>query len=290
MTGLLPGVDVAGVLRAGIAVLAGVVVIAAIGVAATRLSGRSAAAAPPWVAELGSAVGARIPSHWNDGLQKRLAQAGDTHPVRLHVAIALRFLTGAVATVLFVGIVTLGGAQRLTLVAGLTGALGVAAAPELALRRRIGHRRTAMRRDLPRHLDLLIISVEAGLGFDQAVDRVIEALPGALSQEFARMQVEVRAGVARGDALRSLVARCPLPDVRSFALAMIQADTFGVAVGPVLRTQADEIRVRHRQAVQTAAQKAPVKMLLPMVTCIFPALLVVIAGPALLSVRSVFPT
>ncbi len=172
------------------------------------------------------------------------------------------------------------------LAVGALAGLVVGASPEVVLARRINTRRTAMARDLPRMLDLLVISVEAGLGLDQALARVVRAVPGRLADEFARLLAEVGAGVPRAEALRGLAARCPVPELRSFALAMVQADAYGVSVGPLLRSQAEEIRTRQRQRIQMQAQKAPVKLLVPMVLCIFPALLVVVAGPALLSVRS----
>jgi tight adherence protein C len=97
---------------------------------------------------------------------------------------------------------------------------------------------------------------------------------------------ENRAGATRAEALKALDARTEVPEVRSFVLALLQADTFGVSIGRVLRAQADEMRIRRRQTAQEKAQKAPVKMLIPMVFCIFPALFVVVIGPAIINIRS----
>src|SRR3954471_16497018 len=160
--------------------------------------------------------------------------------------------------------------------------------PDAMLNRRVEERQHDLRIKLPDILDLLTISVEAGLGFEQALDRTISAVPGALSDEFSRMLGEVRAGASRADAMRALEQRTNVPEIRSFVLAILQADTFGVSIGRVLRAQADEMRIKRRQLAQERAQKVPVKMLIPMVFCIFPSLFVIVLGPAALNIVDTF--
>lgn len=157
-------------------------------------------------------------------------------------------------------------------------------APDGLLNQRIEDRRKQMRNQLPDILDLLVISVEAGLGFDSALARVVETVPGEMSAEFQRMLSETRVGVSRRDAMRHLAERTDVDELDSFLLAMGQADTFGISVSRVLRVQADEMRARRRQRAQERALSAPVKMVFPLVFCIFPALFVLLLGPAAIQV------
>ena len=160
--------------------------------------------------------------------------------------------------------------------------------PDAWLQRKIDDRQETMLRALPDVLDLLVISVEAGLGFESALARVVATVPGPLSEEFFRMLQETRVGVARRDAMRHLMDRTELDELRSFLLAMIQAEAFGVTIARVLRVQADEMRVKRRQRAQEKAFAAPVKLVFPLVFCIFPSLFIVLLGPAALQIADAF--
>jgi tight adherence protein C len=160
--------------------------------------------------------------------------------------------------------------------------------PDAWLARKIDDRRKSMQKALPDVLDMLVISVEAGLGFDSALARVVQTVPGPLSEEFFRMLQETRVGVARREAMRHLSERTDLDELRSFLLAMMQAEAFGVSIARVLRVQADEMRVKRRQRAQEKAFAAPVKIVFPLVFCIFPALFVVLLGPAGIQIASAF--
>ena len=140
-----------------------------------------------------------------------------------------------------------------------------------------------MQRALPDALDLLTISVEAGLGFDAALSQVARNTDGPLADEFARVLQEMQIGLGRSDALRALGERTHLPDLRSFTSAMVQADAFGIPVGQVLRVQSDEIRLKRRQRAEEQAQKVPVKIMIPLMLFILPCLFIAVLGPAVIS-------
>jgi tight adherence protein C len=245
---------------------------------------RAVTPALEWLTDVGRRF---TPAGYVDKVRQKFVYAGEpsADAVDRFLATQVLFVVVAAVASLF-AFVALEGMLRLAapLLFLLAGVLG----PSAILNRRVEERQHQLRIKLPDILDLLTISVEAGLGFEQALDRTVAAVPGPLSDEFARMLGEVRAGSSRADAMRSLESRCNVPEVRSFVLAILQADTFGVSIGRVLRAQADEMRVKRRQIAQEQAQKAPVKMLIPMVFCIFPALFVIVLGPAMINIYKQF--
>ena len=231
------------------------------------------------------------PTGYTDGIRQKFIYAGEGSSEAVDRFLAIRVITVCLVplAIWFAYIwnpVGLSGMMQFVVMVAL--ALGLLIGPDASLSRRVEARQLMLRKQLPDILDLLTISVEAGLGFEQALDRTIAAVPGALSEEFSRMLGEVRAGSSRADAMRAMEQRTNVPEVRSFVLAVLQADTFGVSIGRVLRAQADEMRIKRRQLAQEEAQKAPVKMLIPMVFCIFPALFVVVIGPAIINIREAF--
>lgn len=156
--------------------------------------------------------------------------------------------------------------------------------PEFWLGSRIRKRSMEMILQLPDALDLLTISVEAGLGFDAALAKVVEKMEGPLINEFRQALAEIRMGRTRREALRDIVARAEAQPVSNFIGAIVQAEQLGVPIAKVLQIQSQQLRVERRQRAEETAAKAPVKMLFPMVGCIFPTIFIVILGPAIVTV------
>ncbi|MFQ5558388.1 MAG: type II secretion system F family protein [Acidimicrobiales bacterium] len=227
------------------------------------------------------------PVGYVDGVRHKFVLSGRSQPEAVDRFLAIRVITvvlvpGSVYFAYVWNPLGLTGISQLGVAALL--AMALVLGPDASLNRRVSDRQKTIQRQLPDIIDLLVISVEAGLGFEQALDRTVNSVPGPLSEEFLRMLGEVRAGSTRAEAMRALDARTEVAEVRSFVLAILQADTFGVSISRVLRAQAEEMRIKRRQLAQEKAQKAPVKMLIPMVFCIFPALFTVVLGPAVIRI------
>ncbi|HVM57595.1 MAG TPA: type II secretion system F family protein [Gaiellaceae bacterium] len=172
-------------------------------------------------------------------------------------------------------------------VALILGALGYIA-PAMIVTGRARRRGAQLVADLPDALDLLAVSVEAGLGFDAAVAKLTQNMEGPLSQEFELALGEMRIGESRADALKKLAARSGTPEIAAFVRAIVQADQLGTSLGRILRVQAVDTRNKRQAAAEERAMKAPIKMLFPTVVFIFPAMFIVVLGPALLSLKRLF--
>jgi tight adherence protein C len=141
-----------------------------------------------------------------------------------------------------------------------------------------------IKKALPNALDLLSVSVEAGMGFDIALARVANNVGGPLGEEFKKMLQDLQLGLSRKEAFQNLNKRTDVPELSSFIVAMTQAEIFGISIGKVLKVQASEIRTKRRQRAEEEGVKAPVKLVFPLILCLFPALMTVILGPAIIRV------
>jgi tight adherence protein C len=238
---------------------------------------------------IASVARAALPDTYVTKIERKLVTAGRGQPEEADRFLVFHVLSIVAVPILWIVSWKFTSVRGVDLLAmwGLIALAGVVG-PDAWLNRAVADRQLTIRKKLPDVLDLLTISVEAGLGFEQALARAVTMVPGPLSEEFARMLGEMRAGSSRSDALTGLDTRTGVREVRSFVLALKQADTFGVSIGSILRNQAADMRIRRHQLAQEEAQKAPVKMLFPMVFCIMPALFVITAGPAFLSIFHAF--
>jgi tight adherence protein C len=173
----------------------------------------------------------------------------------------------------------------------LFGALGAAAGfmlPDLMIMNIGSKRQEVLRRGLADALDMLTVCVEAGQGFDGALLHVARSVEGPVAGEFARVLAEIQIGKSRGDAFSSLSNRTKVAEIRTFVTALVQADRLGLPIGSVLREQSVQMRLIRRQKAEEKAQKVPVKILFPMLLCIFPALFIVIIGPGAIQMVNTF--
>ncbi|GAB2710587.1 type II secretion system F family protein [Arthrobacter bambusae] len=160
--------------------------------------------------------------------------------------------------------------------------------PDLLIRSNAQKRREAIRLELPNSLDQMLISVQAGLGFEAAMARAAERGKGPLADEFIRTLQDIQVGRSRKDAYLDMSQRVDVPDVRSFIRAVVQADAYGIAIAKVLKAQAQEMRTKRRQRAEEYAMKIPVKILFPLIFCIFPTLFIILLGPAVMNIIAAF--
>jgi tight adherence protein C len=243
----------------------------------------------PGIKQMSKVLGQRSPAASLDRVRAKLAQAGNPSGLGPVEFIGLRYITtfglGAGAFVLFT--IAKAPANFSLILAAVIGILGFIM-PNIWLDRKIKGRRKDIMKSLPDAIDLLTISVESGLGFDPALQRVAEKWDNSLTREFARVLSEMRIGKTKRDALREMAIRADEDGLTTFVSSVIQADTLGVPITQVLRIQSEAMRVRRRQRAEEMAQKAPLKMLFPMVFLIFPAFYVVILGPAVPQIIDAF--
>jgi len=223
-----------------------------------------------------------------DGVRGRLLAAGlgrTVTPTGFLAAKAAAGIGGLVLGMIFGG-AGVGGAGIL-LFGAMLGGVGFLA-PDFVVGMRARKRRDGIRAELPDALDLLAVSVEAGLGFDGAISKLIDHMDGPLTEEFGLTLNEIRIGESRQDALKKLSERADTPEISGFTRAIIQADQLGISLGRILRVQATDTRQRRQAAAEEKAMKAPIKMLIPTVLFIFPAMFLVILGPAFLNLSKIF--
>jgi tight adherence protein C len=248
----------------------------------------SARVVRPLIRGVAQFVGRLAPQRNIQEMRRKLELAGRPYGWGPTEFLGVRGLAGILLATMTFLLLTLTGQylpKRLlaTLVAG---GLGFYLLPTLWLSSKIRRRQTEIVKALPDALDLLTISVEAGLGFDAAMQKVAEKWDNELSLAFTRVIQEIQMGKLRREALRDMADRMDVSDVSSFVAAIIQADQLGVSIAKVLRIQSEQMRIRRRQRAEEKAHQAPVKMLFPMVFLIFPALLIVLLGPAILTVMN----
>ena len=236
----------------------------------------------PMIERLGSSLSRSTPAKARQDLDNRLEMAG--RPGNLTPADfgAVRLIAAAVVggLGLLLGLLLTG---TLYIVGGLTfGVIFGYYLPVLWLKQKVDARRTQIQKGLPDAMDLLVIAVDAGLGFDAALARVTDKYKNALSDMFAKVLREVSLGRPRLEAMDEMGRSSGVDDLHNFIQAIIQSEQFGTGIGKILRIQADEMRRKRRQRAQEKAAQATLKMMLPMVGCIFPTLWIVLLGPAAL--------
>lgn len=240
------------------------------------------AAIEPALARLASRIDPRATE---ERVALRLLSAGLVHTVSPTGFLASKVVLGAsgVATGALLGPLLEARAAITLALAGALGLLGFLL-PDQVIAARARRRREQMRRELPGALDVLAVSVEAGLGFDGALAKLSEHMRGPLVDELSLLLAELRIGESRSNALRKLAARLDIPELTTLVSALVQAEQLGTPLGRMLRVQARESRQRRQVAAEERALKAPVKMLLPTAAFIFPAMFIVIIAPALITI------
>lgn len=235
------------------------------------------------------ALRALMPGSYLTAIERRLVLAGSPRGLDAQrfslIQTAVAFALGLIVAL---GRLALGDGVLVSLATGVViGVISILAMLAWLLHA-ASSRQDEMRRSLSDFLDMLLISVEAGLGFDAAVAKIVMRSSGPLGEEFGRLLQDGQAGLTRRESLRRLADRTDVPELNAFIMAMVQADVFGIGVSSILRAQSHELRVKRRQRAQELAQKAPAKMVFPLIMCVLPATLIVLMGPAVISIGRAF--
>ncbi len=228
-----------------------------------------------------------LPSSMSERLEAAVTQAGlKLSPGQIMVLVAI---TGGVLPLLLLGLFASGGSSPkvLLLLYGVFVGMGLYG-PRIWIMGRIKRRKKEIWKALPDAFDLITASVEAGLGIDAAFTRVIEKVSGPFAEELTRTMREITMGRARRDAFLDMADRTGVDELRSLVNAIVQAEAMGISIGSVIRVQTGVIRTKRRQRAEEQAFKAPIKMVFPLVFFIFPAIMTIIGGPALIQMRDAF--
>lgn len=236
----------------------------------------------PMLVTLSNSFSRLSPARSREAMELRLQLAGRPYNWGPSEFFGLRIFVALLLAVFAFLLISLSQGFLIALLAGVVGALIGFMLPILWLRSKTQRRQGEIVKTLPDALDLLTIIVEAGMGFDGAMQKVAEKWDNEISKGFAKVVQEMRLGVSRREALKNMDISMGVPDVTTFVAAIIQAEQLGVSIAKILRVQSEQMRIKRRQRAEAAANKAPIKMLFPMVFLIFPALFIVLLGPAAL--------
>ena len=243
----------------------------------------------PSVRRMGRGAVRLTPFDLNARINEQLILAGNPEAWDAERVVALKIIggiAGVVAGALLMTLLPISGWLKIVFVV-MTGLIGYTV-PSSQVRAMASKRQRTIQKQLPDVMDLLTISVEAGLGFDAALAQVTKNVPGPLAEEMSRLLQEVQIGVSRADAFRNMSTRTNVAELQSFTLSMIQADLFGVSIANVLRAQSRELRQKRRQRAEEIAQKIPVKLLFPMIFMVLPALFIIVLGPGAIQIYEQF--
>lgn len=239
----------------------------------------------PALRKMAKLRGSATPRESGENMSRRLGAAGNPHGLTVTEFSVLKYIACAIAVLAGVGLTAVTDLERsreimLVLILVAVGYM----APDKWLAGKIVARKNTIERDLPNTIDLLNVSMDAGLGFDAAIARIVEKTTGPLTSEFQRALEEMRMGKARVDALRSMAVRAQVSELSGFVAAVYQAEELGASMTKVLRVQGEMMRSKRRMRAREIAAKLPVKMLFPLVFCIFPSIFIVVLGPGAIQI------